>query len=183
MLFRSELEKAEATIVGFHSTKHRGIFTPGDSNIHVHFRTPANTKSGHIQKLQLGDARLTAKRVTPNVRLGSSVLKTSTSGPLCPQKAGIASLPRVADHLAAIGEQRNPAADAKGRGISDLVRIPEADRVALRPAFKRPRRSLLYSYEQAARFPHQFSNVRAFRNSLTSITAMLKRVLVASRGA
>jgi alpha-acetolactate decarboxylase len=50
-----ELENAEATIVGFHSTKHRGTFTPGDSNIHVHFQTPDNTKSGHIQKLQLGD--------------------------------------------------------------------------------------------------------------------------------
>jgi acetolactate decarboxylase len=45
-----ELEKAEATIVGFHSTKHRGTFTPGDSNIHVHFQTPDNMKSGHIQK-------------------------------------------------------------------------------------------------------------------------------------
>jgi acetolactate decarboxylase len=50
-----ELENAETTIVGFHSTKHRGIFTPGDSNIHIHFQTPDNTKSGHIQKLQLGD--------------------------------------------------------------------------------------------------------------------------------
>ena len=50
-----ELEKAEMTIVGFHSIKHRGIFTPGDSNIHIHFQTPDNTKSGHIQKLQLGD--------------------------------------------------------------------------------------------------------------------------------
>jgi alpha-acetolactate decarboxylase len=50
-----ELKKAEATIVGFHSTKHRGTFTPGDSNIHVHFQTPDNMKSGHIQKLQLGD--------------------------------------------------------------------------------------------------------------------------------
>jgi alpha-acetolactate decarboxylase len=50
-----ELEKAEMTIVGFHSTKHRGVFTPGDSNIHIHFQTPDNTKSGHIQKLQLGD--------------------------------------------------------------------------------------------------------------------------------
>jgi acetolactate decarboxylase len=49
-----ELEKAEATIVGFHSTKHRGIFTPGDSNIHIHFQTPDNTQSGHVQKLQLG---------------------------------------------------------------------------------------------------------------------------------
>lgn len=49
-----ELENAEATIVGFHSTKHRGIFTPGDSNIHIHFQTADNAKSGHIQKLQLG---------------------------------------------------------------------------------------------------------------------------------
>jgi hypothetical protein len=32
-----------------------------------------------------------------------------------------------------------------------------------------------------SRLPHQFSNVRAFRNSLVSIAAMLKRVLVASR--
>lgn len=49
-----ELEKAEAVIVGFHSTRHRGVFTPGDSNIHIHFQTPDNKQSGHIQKLQLG---------------------------------------------------------------------------------------------------------------------------------
>jgi acetolactate decarboxylase len=53
-----ELEKAEASIVGFHSTKHRGIFTPGDSNIHIHFQTPDNAKSGHIQKLRLGDGAI-----------------------------------------------------------------------------------------------------------------------------
>jgi alpha-acetolactate decarboxylase len=53
-----ELEKAETTIVGFHSTKHRGIFTPGDSNIHIHFQTPDNTNSGHIQKLELGDGAI-----------------------------------------------------------------------------------------------------------------------------
>jgi hypothetical protein len=41
----------------------------------------------------------------------------------------------------------------------------------------------LYLEEQLARLPHQFSNVRAFRNSLASIAPMLKRVLVASRGA
>lgn len=52
---RFELEQAEAMIVGFHSTRHRGIFTPGDSNIHIHFETPDNAKSGHIQKLRLGD--------------------------------------------------------------------------------------------------------------------------------
>jgi acetolactate decarboxylase len=49
-----ELEKTEAVIVGFHSTRHRGVFTPGDSNIHIHFQTPDNRKSGHIQKLELG---------------------------------------------------------------------------------------------------------------------------------
>lgn len=49
-----ELEKAAAIIVGFHSTGHRGIFTPGDSNIHIHFQTPDNATSGHIQKLRLG---------------------------------------------------------------------------------------------------------------------------------
>jgi alpha-acetolactate decarboxylase len=53
-----ELENAETTIVGFHSTKHRGIFTPGDSNIHIHFQTSDNTKSGHIQKLQLGQGAI-----------------------------------------------------------------------------------------------------------------------------
>jgi hypothetical protein len=45
------------------------------------------------------------------------------------------------------------------------------------------RRRSLYLQEQLARFPYQFSNVRAFRNSLASVAAMLKRVLVASRGA
>jgi hypothetical protein len=49
-----ELTRVEAMIVGFHSTKHRGIFTPGDSNIHIHFQTPDNDKSGHIQKVEIG---------------------------------------------------------------------------------------------------------------------------------
>ena len=53
-----ELAKTEATIVGFHSTRHRGIFTPGDSNIHIHFQTPDNQKSGHIQKLELGEGNI-----------------------------------------------------------------------------------------------------------------------------
>ena len=50
-----ELARVEATIVGFHSTRHRGVFTPGDSNIHIHFQTPDNSNSGHIQKLEVGD--------------------------------------------------------------------------------------------------------------------------------
>jgi alpha-acetolactate decarboxylase len=51
-----ELAQVEATILGFHSTTHRGIFTPGDSNIHIHFQTPDNSSSGHIQKLEIGSA-------------------------------------------------------------------------------------------------------------------------------
>jgi len=50
-----ELKNAEATIVGFHSTAHEGVFTPMGSAIHIHFQTPDNTKSGHIQKLELGN--------------------------------------------------------------------------------------------------------------------------------
>jgi acetolactate decarboxylase len=53
-----ELAKTEARIVGFHSTKHRGVFTPGDSNIHIHFQTPDNGKSGHIQKLEIGNGAM-----------------------------------------------------------------------------------------------------------------------------
>jgi hypothetical protein len=30
------------------------VFTPGDSNIHIHVQTADNTKSGHVQKLLLG---------------------------------------------------------------------------------------------------------------------------------
>jgi hypothetical protein len=53
-----ELAKTEARIVGFHSTRHRRIFTPGDSNIHIHFQTPDNSKSGHIRKLEIGDGAM-----------------------------------------------------------------------------------------------------------------------------
>jgi acetolactate decarboxylase len=51
-----ELAKTEATIVGFHSTRHRGVFTPGDSNIHIHFQTRDTNQSGPIQKLEIGGA-------------------------------------------------------------------------------------------------------------------------------
>ena len=49
-----EVAKVEATIVGFHSARHRGVFTPGDSNIHIHFQTRDNSQSGHIQKIEIG---------------------------------------------------------------------------------------------------------------------------------
>jgi hypothetical protein len=37
--------------------------------------------------------------------------------------------------------------------------------------------------EQLTRLPHQFAGALIFRNGLASITAMLERVLIASRGA
>jgi acetolactate decarboxylase len=49
-----ELARVDAIIVGFHSAAHRGIFTPMDSAMHIHFQTADNSKSGHIQKLELG---------------------------------------------------------------------------------------------------------------------------------
>ena len=44
-----DLAWVEATIVGFHSTRHRRVFTPGDSNMHIHFQTPDNSNSGHTE--------------------------------------------------------------------------------------------------------------------------------------
>jgi acetolactate decarboxylase len=58
-----ELPQAEATIVGFYSSSHRGIFTAMDATIHLHFQTPDNTCSGHIQTLEIGpDAVLSLPR-------------------------------------------------------------------------------------------------------------------------
>jgi acetolactate decarboxylase len=51
---RFELKLAEVIIVGFHSTSHHGVFTAMDSSIHMHFQTPNNIMSGHIQMLELG---------------------------------------------------------------------------------------------------------------------------------
>ena len=48
-----ELEHVEATIIGFHSPRHRGVFIPMDSAIHIHFQTTDNTVSGHIQALKI----------------------------------------------------------------------------------------------------------------------------------
>jgi acetolactate decarboxylase len=49
-----ELLRAEAIVVGFYSSSHRGVFTAMDSAIHIHFQTPDNSSSGHIQMLEIG---------------------------------------------------------------------------------------------------------------------------------
>ena len=45
-----------ATLIGFWSRDHKGVFTPMASNMHVHFQTADNTSSGHVEALTLGAA-------------------------------------------------------------------------------------------------------------------------------
>ena len=46
--------RVDATIVGFYSPSHRGIFTGMDSAMHIHFQTTTNNASGHIHALEIG---------------------------------------------------------------------------------------------------------------------------------
>ncbi len=52
-LYRTELE-----IIGFHSFNHRGIFTPGNSNLHLHLLTEDGAVSGHVEELSLAGLKL-----------------------------------------------------------------------------------------------------------------------------
>ena len=42
-------------ILGFHSTKHKAIFTHHTTNMHMHFKTKNNTIAGHIDDLELSE--------------------------------------------------------------------------------------------------------------------------------
>ena len=53
-----DLHDRAATIVGFWSDKHPGIFTPRGSNTHIHFQTAENDCSGHVQGLVLGEGSI-----------------------------------------------------------------------------------------------------------------------------
>jgi acetolactate decarboxylase len=50
---RRTLERAPVELVGFYSRQHRGIFTPGESNVHVHVRTADGRMSGHLETIRL----------------------------------------------------------------------------------------------------------------------------------
>jgi acetolactate decarboxylase len=50
---RQTLERAPVELVGFYSRQHRGIFTPGESNVHVHLRTEDGRMSGHLETIRL----------------------------------------------------------------------------------------------------------------------------------
>lgn len=57
---RFQLERREVDVLGFYSSRHRGIFTPGDSDLHMHFRTVDGRVSGHVEQIALGPGAIVA---------------------------------------------------------------------------------------------------------------------------
>jgi len=47
------LEHTPVELIGFYSREHRGIFTPKESNVHVHLRTEDGQISGHLETIRL----------------------------------------------------------------------------------------------------------------------------------
>ena len=50
---RFVLQREPVEVIGFYSNRHRGIFTPGDANVHMHVRSADGRMSGHLEKIQL----------------------------------------------------------------------------------------------------------------------------------
>lgn len=48
---RFEIERQSVEVLGFYSGWHRGIFTPKDSDLHMHFRTLDGRASGHVERI------------------------------------------------------------------------------------------------------------------------------------
>ena len=57
---RRTLEDAAVELIGFYSRHHRGIFTPGESSVHVHLQTEDGRISGHLETIQLAPGALIA---------------------------------------------------------------------------------------------------------------------------
>ena len=56
---RRILKHTPVELIGFYSRQHRGIFTPQESNVHVHLRTEDGQISGHLEAIRLAQgARL-----------------------------------------------------------------------------------------------------------------------------
>ncbi len=47
------LEGEAVEIIGFFSSRHHGIFTPKDANVHLHVRTIDDRMSGHLEEVEL----------------------------------------------------------------------------------------------------------------------------------
>jgi len=50
---RRTLSATAVELIGFHSRHHRGVFTPRESNVHVHVRTADGRISGHLETIGL----------------------------------------------------------------------------------------------------------------------------------
>jgi acetolactate decarboxylase len=50
---RFVLQREPVEVIGFYSNRHRGIFTPGDANVHMHIKSADGRMSGHLEKIQL----------------------------------------------------------------------------------------------------------------------------------
>jgi acetolactate decarboxylase len=48
---RFEIERQSVEVLGFYSRWHRGVFTPKDSDLHMHFRTLNGRASGHVERI------------------------------------------------------------------------------------------------------------------------------------
>jgi len=56
-----EAHQSEATLVGFWSSQHEGIFTPKGSKMHVHFQSKDDKASGHVQDVDLMQSETTLR--------------------------------------------------------------------------------------------------------------------------
>lgn len=52
------IENEDVEIIGFFSTKHKGIFTHHDSFLHMHLITKDERKMGHLDELEIGEMKL-----------------------------------------------------------------------------------------------------------------------------
>jgi acetolactate decarboxylase len=48
---RFRVDRQAAEVLGFYSSRHHGIFTPRDSNLHMHLRTLDGRSSGHVEQI------------------------------------------------------------------------------------------------------------------------------------
>jgi hypothetical protein len=64
---RFALERQTVEVIGFYSNRHRGIFTPGDANVHMHIKSADGRMSGHLENIHLDrGATLAVPRVEGN---------------------------------------------------------------------------------------------------------------------
>lgn len=57
-LVNFSLARRQATLVGFWSAEHGGVFTPLDSRVHIHTQSAGNDLSGHVDKLDLANSSM-----------------------------------------------------------------------------------------------------------------------------